>query len=221
MGKPKSFRATLEPANNGLGWVIARLPFNSAKLWGSRGQIKIKGELNGFPIASCLFPDGKGGHYLLVNRTMQKGGKVQVGDAARFRMDVDTVKREAVLPPELEAILNEERALKRWYGQLNHATRNYIGKWIVDVKSDEARARRADQIAERLFATMEAERELPPVLKIAFANDPAAEAAWKKLSPSHRRSHLLAIFYYRDPQARARRIAKVLNELRRPGRDPD
>lgn len=212
--KPKSFRATLERGAMNLGWTMIRIPFDAAKLWGSRGQIRIQGEINGFAFQTSLFPDGKGAHFLVINRNMQRGAKVKAGDTAQFRIEPDLSDKVAVLPPQLEAILKEDRVLKRWYDRLNHATRNYIGKWIVDVKSDEARARRADQIAERLLSVMEAEHELPPALKIAFASDPIAAKIWNDLAPSHRRNYLLAIFYYRDPQSRARRISKVFAELR-------
>jgi hypothetical protein len=32
------------------------------------------------------------------------------------------------------------------------------------------------------------------------------------MSPSHRRGQLIAIFYYRSPEARARRLEKVVAE---------
>ena len=47
-----------------LRWVIARIPFDAAKLWGKRGQIKVQGEINGFAFTATLFPDGRGDHFL-------------------------------------------------------------------------------------------------------------------------------------------------------------
>ena len=63
---------------------------------------------------------------------------------------------------------------------------------------------------EQLLATMEAEFDLPPILKLAFARDPRAYLGWQSMTPLRRRSHLLGIFYYRSPEARARRIRKML-----------
>src|SRR5258708_37668863 len=87
-----------------------------------------------------------------------------------------------------------------------------MGRWILQVKSPEARVRRALRGAERLLAGMEAERELPPVLQLAFSRDHRALEGWKHMSPSHRRNHLFGIFYYRAPESRARRIEKTLQE---------
>ena len=67
-------------------------------------------------------------------------------------------------------------------------------------------------MAERLLDVMDAEHELPPLLQLAFARDPRAFEGWRQMSPSQRRNHLFGIFYYRTPEARARRIDKVLQE---------
>jgi len=208
----KSFQAALERMPSNLGWVIVRIPLDVPKVWGTRGMLKVKGEINGFAFRTSLFPTGKGYHYLLVNKRMQAGAGARPGMVARFHLQPDTEKRVAIVPQELQRILNEERSFRRWFEQLNYSTRKWITDWVTQVKSPEARGRRAEQVAEQLLATREAERELPPILKLAFARDPRAYTGWQRMSPSHRRGHLLAIFYYRSPDARDRRIAKLLED---------
>lgn len=210
----KTFEAPVERDNSPLKWVIVRIPFDAAELWGKRGQIKVKGEINGFAFRTTLFPTGDGGHVLVVNKQMRAGGRTDLGMTARFRMQPDTEKNILTMPVELEGLLNEDRALLAWYGQLSNSTRNEIVKWVCSVKSAEARLRRAEQIAERLLATMDAERDLPPLLAKAFARDRLAEEGWRTMPASHRRAHLMAVFYYRSPEARARRAAKVIAEAR-------
>jgi uncharacterized protein YdeI (YjbR/CyaY-like superfamily) len=206
----KSFQATLERMKSRLNWTIIHIPFDVSKLFGSRGQFRVKGEINGFAFRTALFPTGQGGHILLVNKKMQKGAHAVAGSVARFRIEPDTEKPVATVPVELDRVLAEDRALRRWFDQLNHSTRNYIGKWVREPKGAEARVRRAEQIAERLLATMEAERELPPILQVAFARDPAAWEGWERMSMVQRRGHLMGIFGYRNPESRARRIDKML-----------
>jgi len=208
----KSFQAALERMPSNLGWVIVRIPLDVPKVWGTRGMLKVKGDINGFAFRTSLFPTGKGYHYLLVNKRMQAGAGARPGMVARFHLQPDTEKRVAVVPRELQRILNEERSFRRWFEQLNYSTRKWITDWVTQVKSPEARGRRAEQVAEQLLATREAERDLPPILKLAFARDPRAYTGWQRMSPSHRRGHLLAIFYYRSPDARDRRIAKLLDD---------
>ena len=217
MPKPiaKSFQATLERGGGALNWVIVRIPFDVSKLWGKRGQLRVRGEINGFAFRTSLFPTGDGRHILQVNKGMQKGGRAGLGVTARFRLQPDTEKREVAMPVELKSAIQEDLALQRWYEQLNPSWRREIAKWVEDVKSAAARVRRTEQIVERMLATMEAERELPPILRLAFARDARAEEGWKRMSPTHRRRQLFAIFYYRTPDGRARRVAKMMEEARK------
>src|SRR5713226_6817083 len=208
----KSFKAALERMPSNLGWVIARIPLDVPKVWGTRSRLRVKGEINGFAFRAALFPTGKGYHCLLVNKRMQIGGNAAPGDTAQFRLVPDTEKRVATVPAELQRILNEDRSFRRWFDQLTFSMRKWICDWVTSVKSPEARLRRAEQVAEQLLSTMEAELDLPPVLKLAFARDPRAYKGWQSMTPLQRRGHLLGIFYYRSPEARDRRIAKMLED---------
>lgn len=216
MGKAsRSFKATLEKGNPGLGWVIVQIPFDAAKAWGSRGMLKVRGEINGFAFRTSLFPTGQGGHTLLVNKKMQKGANVAVGGVARFRLEPDTEERIAVLPEELKRLLAQDRVLRQWVDALGYGIHKEITDSITEVKSAEARERRAEQIAERLMLTMEGEQELPPILRVAFARQPLARKGWEQMSVTRQRRHLLGIYYYRTPEARERRVEKVVQDALR------
>jgi uncharacterized protein YdeI (YjbR/CyaY-like superfamily) len=209
---PKRFEAKLERMRSRLNWIIIYLPFDAVSVWGLRGQIKVKGEINGFAFRTSLFPTREGRHILLVNKRMQKGARAVEGSVADFQLALDNEKRTVTVPDELKRILSQDRSLRRWHDGLNPSTRNDIAKWVTEPKSTEARERRGEQIAERLLATMDAERELPPILQVAFARHPQAREGWDGMSVSRRRSHLFGIFYYRTPDARAHRIDKMLDD---------
>lgn len=209
----KKFEAILERTGSSLHWTIVRIPFDVARLWGKRGMLRVKGEINGFPFQTSLFPAGNGTHMLTVNKKMQAGGKVAPGAKARFRLEPDTAVREVKLPPELQRLFRQSKALQRYFDSLNFSSRYQVGLWVGAGKHAETRCRRADQIAERLMEAMEAERELPPLIQLALQHNPKARAGWELMTPTHRRSHLLGIFYYRDPESRARRLARAVEEM--------
>ncbi len=214
-GKPvaKAFRATLERSGDALNWTIIRVPLDVAKVWGVRGQLRVKGEINGFAFRTSLFPTGNGRHIMMVNKQMQKGGKTAFGMEARFRMEPDTEKREVIEPAELTRILKQSKSLQKFYLLFNDSYRREMGKWVGQPKSAAARERRAEQLAERLMLTMEGERELPPALQAAFVQNPLARKGWEKMPASHRRSHLMGIFGYKSPESRAKRLAKAVEEM--------
>jgi len=214
--KAKRFRAVLEKGDRALGWTIARVPFDPGATWKKEMvRLRVRGEVNGFAFRTSLFPDTRGGFYLLVNRATQEGGGVGLGETAEFRLEPDLESREAELPDELAVLLDDEPGLLAWYGKLSEYTRREIGKWVLAVKSDAARMRRAEQMAERLLATMEGERELPPVIEAAFRARPKARAGWKRMTETQRRNGLMAVFYYQTPESRLKRVEKLCDEAER------
>src|SRR6266436_5081859 len=208
----KSFKATLERPPSRFHFVTIRIPFDVTKVWGTRAKVRVKGEINGFPLRAWVFPTSKGYQCMLIKKSLQTGGNVSVGNTAHFRLEPDTAKRLATIPPEFQRILNEDRSFRHWFDQLSFSMRQWICHWIVNVKSPEARLRRAERAAELLLSTMEAELDLPPILKLAFARDPRAYQGWQSMTVLQRRHYLLGIFYCRTLESRDRRIAKMLED---------
>jgi len=211
----KRFRAVLEPLQGGLGWVVARVPFDVNKTWKKMIRLRVKVEIGGevFRTSLFVFSDPKqGGHFVLVNKKMQKAAGVKVGGMIDLAVEPDLDERETEIPAELEKIFKKEKALKKWYGELSYSIRLYLARMIVDVKSAEARKRRAEQTAERMLMAMEGEKVLPPILEVAFRKHPRAKEGWEKMTDVQRRGHLLGVSYYQSPEAREKRAGKVVEE---------
>ena len=107
------FEARLERTRSRLNWVVVHIPFNVAEVWGSRGQLKVRGDINGYVFRTSLFPTGNNGHILLVNKRMQAGAKTGIGKVARFRLEPDTDTRDILVPEELMEELSADRRLVR------------------------------------------------------------------------------------------------------------
>ena len=207
----RRFEAMLEAERGGLGWTIARVPFTPSEVWPQQVRLRVRGTVNGFAFRTSLFPYAgePGAFFLLVNKTMQQHAQVREGQRAVFELDADLDPRPAELPEQLDALLDEAEGLREFYNGLSEATRREAGKWVQGVKSDDARMRRAQQLAERLLNTMEAEVELPPLIARAFRQRPRAQAGWAKLTQHQRRSELLGVFYYQSPEAKQKRLDKL------------
>lgn len=209
----KTFRALLEPDGTGLKWTIARVPFDIAKAWPVRKGRRVRGDVNGFPFRTSLFPDPRGsGQVLLVNKKMQAGAGARQGDRVTIRLEPDLEEREATIPPELAREIKSEPGLRKWLEAMSPSSRREIGKWVTEPKSAASRQARARQMAERLLLAMDGERETPPILRLAFQREPLAEAGWTAMTPTQRRGHLFGIFYYRTAEARERRAGQAVAE---------
>ena len=213
----KTFAAVLESDHSSLNWVVARVPFDVQKAWPNRKRLRVRGDINGFAFRTSLFPypggaGNRAGYMLLVNKKMQAGAKAYRGDKVRITLEPDLQERKAAMPAELARALKADRQLRKWFDGLSEYTRRTFGALVDEIKSPEARQRRAGRIAERLLLTMEGELETPPILKAAFARQPMAEAGWKAMTETQRRGHLLGVFYYESVEARERRAAKAVEE---------
>jgi uncharacterized protein YdeI (YjbR/CyaY-like superfamily) len=212
----KRFRAVLEPLQGGLGWVAARLPFDVETAWKKMVRLRVKVEVGGEVFRTSLFADAnRGGHFVLVNKKMQKAAGAKLGAMVDFAIAPDLDERTPTVPAELAKLLKTQKRLAKWFEGLSESSRWEIAKWIDGVKGAEARQRRTEQLAERLMLTMEGEKELPPVIEAAFLAAPKARKGWEKMTALQRRNNLMAVFYYQSPEARQKRVKKVVEDCLR------
>jgi uncharacterized protein YdeI (YjbR/CyaY-like superfamily) len=160
---------------------------------------------------TSLFPvPRENGHYLLlVNNRVQREARIGVGSVAEFLLEADLEPRPAELSAKLASLLDEEPGLRDYYDSLSESMRREIGKWVMNVKSDASRMKRAEQMAERLLGAMEGEDQLPPIIAVAFQKRPKARMGWAKMTQMQRRHELLGVFYYQSIEAQQRRVEKL------------
>ncbi|WP_213803266.1 YdeI/OmpD-associated family protein [Granulicella sp. dw_53] len=212
----KRFQAILEPLEGGLGWVVAWLPFEVETAWKKIVRLRVNVEIAGQLFRTSLFSaPNRGGHFVLVNKKMQKAAGARVGGKVNFTISPDLEERVPDLPPELAKILKGQKALAKWFAGLSDSTRFEIAKSINEVKSPEARQRRVLQTAERIMLAMEGEKIPPPILELALNRTPAARKGWEAMTPNQRRSHLLGVFHYKSPEARTKRVGKLIDDALR------
>lgn len=216
----KTFRATLEPSGMGLQSRFAILPFDIAKAWTGIQVRRVKGEINGFAFQTALFPTPKG-HGFFVNKKMLAGAHAGPGDRVEIRIEPDLEKRDEQMPEELIRAMRGASALRKWYLKLPPGHQRWIAHTVSEPKSAESRQKRAEEMAERLYLTMEGEKEPPPILRAAFKDQPMAEAGWKALTPVQRRNRLFWIFNCTSAEARKKRLHAAIEEaLKKPAGRP-
>ena len=94
--KPKRFKAALERGTEGLGWTIARVPFDPHTAWTQMLRLRVRGKVvspegRSAVFRTSLFPvPGETGRYLLlVNNSVQREAGITVGNMAEFTLDAD------------------------------------------------------------------------------------------------------------------------------------
>jgi len=215
----KTFKATLERKDASEPWNVVSVPFDPKEVWPGptahrvRGSIKAAGAQDAFAFCTSLIGSKQRGYFLLVTQKMQKGAGIKLGSLAEITLEPDTEGTGATPPPELAKFLRQDREVRRWFEGLNYSLRKYVADQIKEPKSAEARGRRAEQWMERLLLTMEGEQVPPPILQLAFNRQPQVRAAWESATLNQRRLRLLGIFSAQSPEARAKRVDRILEEL--------
>jgi uncharacterized protein YdeI (YjbR/CyaY-like superfamily) len=223
----QSFTAVLEPDRTRLRWVIARIPFDPAKVWPERRGSRVRGEISSvesnsssIPFRTSLFSGPGKGRMLMVNKKMLTGAKATIGSLVKISLEPDLEERVAMVPSELARALKDDRRLPAWFANLSYSNRKEVAGWVTEPKSAEGRQQRAERMAERLLLTMEGEIELPPILQAAFLRQPLARKGWEAMTVHQRRGHLLGIFGYQSVESREKRVAKAIEQaLRVAGKD--
>jgi hypothetical protein len=83
---PKEFDAPLQKGDNPGAWTCVVLDDVPA-LFGTRGLVKIRGEIDGRPFDGALMAQGDGTHRLPVKATLRKAIGKEAGDTVHIRID--------------------------------------------------------------------------------------------------------------------------------------
>lgn len=154
------FRARLHrPAATGgrakaVTWTFLMLPKDASARLPSRGMVAIEGTINRSPFRGTLEPDGRGGHWLEVDRKLREAAGVEAGDVVT--LEIAPVALDQVPEPKMpvdlrKALAAAAEAQKVWADVTPVARRDWI-QWIVSAKQAETRARRIRNACSMLAA---------------------------------------------------------------------
>ncbi len=138
-------------------WTFFVPPFRVAEVFGRKGQLKVRGTINGVPFRSSLAPRGDGTHYMVVNREVREAAGVGRGDTVHIVLEEDTEPRTVAVPPDLQAALDADPAAAAAFERLAYTHRREYIQAVGDAKRPETRARR---IAQTIAALKAGKKEL-------------------------------------------------------------
>jgi bacteriocin resistance YdeI/OmpD-like protein/uncharacterized protein DUF1905 len=129
-------------------WSLLTLPRNaSAKL---AGTTMVEGTINGFPFRAALEPNGKGSHWLRVNKAMHAAAGAEAGDAVTVEITRADEEPETRVPMDLrKALAAAPLARALWADTTPTARRDWI-LWISSARQPETRRRRIEKACAML-----------------------------------------------------------------------
>jgi len=159
---------------------ILRLPQNASEQLPSRGQVAVQGTINGHPFQTVLEPDGTFGHWISLDRTLQRAASLGVGDSATLELELlkdwpepkvpnDLGAALASAPPEIRDLWHEITPMARW---------EWV-RWVNATANPDTRSRRVDVTISK----MESGKRRPCCFNLSSCTDPSVSKSGKLMEP--------------------------------------
>ena len=124
--------------------ILLKLPKSASVKLPSRGMTMVEGTMNDFHFQAALEPDGKGSHWLKVDKTMLKAARASVGDTVTLAIEPASKWPDPKVPADLKSALAAvPQAQQLWLDITPMARWDWI-RWIGATKNPETRQRRID-----------------------------------------------------------------------------
>jgi Bacteriocin-protection, YdeI or OmpD-Associated/Domain of unknown function (DUF1905) len=131
-------------------WILLTLPKNASAKLPSQGMTMVEGVINSLPFRAALEPNGKGIHWLRINKAMQDAAGAGAGDTVTVEITRTGEEPEIRVPMDLrKALAAAPPAQASWADITPMARRDWIFS-ITSAKLPETRRRRIEKACDML-----------------------------------------------------------------------
>ena len=160
------FDATLYTIDN---WTILRLPEKASQKLPSRGQVAVRGTINGHEFQTVLEPDGYAGHWMRIGEKLQQTAGLSAGDTATLEIESLKDWPEPKLPQDLEtALAAAPQKIQDLWKDITPMARWEWVRWVNATRNPETRKRRV----EVTISKMNSGKRRPCCFDLAACTDP-------------------------------------------------
>jgi hypothetical protein len=126
------------------GSTLLRLPDEASAKLPSRGQVAVKGEMNGHAFEAVLEPDGRRGHWLKVGKNLRQALAVSEGDTVALTVEPAKDWPEPGIPEDFRTALAEAPGVSELWDSITPMARWEWVRWINAAKNLQTRERRVE-----------------------------------------------------------------------------
>jgi hypothetical protein len=162
------------------GSTILRLPEGARKRLPSRGQVAVRGTINGRSFATVVEPDGQRGHWIRVDGSLQRTARIETGDTATVAIEVKKDWPEPDVPRDLKAALDAApQRIKRLWREITPMARWEWVRWVNATGNPATRERRVAVTISK----MDGGKRRPCCFDLSACTDPDLSKNGKLVGP--------------------------------------
>ena len=149
--------------------TVLRLPEEASKKLPSRGQVAVQGTINGHRFQTVLEPDGTFGHWMKIDRTLQRGAALRAGKSAALEIESVREWPEPSVPHDLKAALaGAPQKIQDIWKEITPMARWEWVRWVNATPNPDTRKRRV----EVSISKMKSGKRRPCCFNLASCTDP-------------------------------------------------
>ncbi|MBO0809865.1 MAG: DUF1905 domain-containing protein, partial [Actinobacteria bacterium] len=149
--------------------TVLRLPAAASKDLPSRGQVAVRGTINGVEFQAVLEPDGTSGHWMRVGDALQRTAGIGAGDTAALDIEVTRDWPEPSVPQDLATALSAApQGIQNLWQEITPMARWEWVRWVNATKNPDTRARRVDVSISK----MKSGKRRPCCFNLSACTDP-------------------------------------------------
>jgi hypothetical protein len=173
-----SFDALLETTT---GRAILRLPKAASRKLSSRGQVAVHGTINGHAFQTVVEPDGDFGHWISVDKKLQRTARIAAGDTASVEVAPMETWPEPRVPADLkQALERAPQAIRELWETITPMARWEWVRWVNATRNPETRSKRVAVSISKLRGG----KRRPCCFNLASCTDPELSKNGKLIAPA-------------------------------------
>ncbi|MDN5275138.1 MAG: hypothetical protein JWP06_1039 [Candidatus Saccharibacteria bacterium] len=172
------FEATLYTLDK---WTILQLPETASEKLPSRGQVMVKGMINGHDFGQVLEPDGRWGHWFKVDEKLQKAIGIGAGDTVKLEIEPSKDWPEPVIPDDFsKALATAPPTVQNLWTKITPMARWEWIRWVNATSKMETRERRVEVSISKLRSG----KRRPCCFNLAACTDPDLSRSGRLMEPT-------------------------------------
>jgi hypothetical protein len=163
------------------GSTLLRLPEKASRQLPSRGQVAVRGTIDGHDFQTVLEPDGDFGHWMRIDRKLQQTAGLSAGDSAT--LDIEAVKDwpEPKVPRDLEtALAAAPQKIQELWEEITPMARWEWVRWVNATQNPDTRKRRVEVSVSK----MKSGKRRPCCFNLASCTDPSLSKSGRLIEPT-------------------------------------